>query len=349
MIHSDKAVALNLWAVAVAKGNAQPLRPHRVDFDGVTKQAIDLLNEVMKFRRMVGAEGECCESTCDSCRAPHLQKVVSAILVQKPIQFVLPAFPGKSPNPAKVLGPLPDLAERRALSFLNSLCRRLKKIYQPGAEVVLCSDGRVFSDVVGMKEEHVTAYQDAIDEMIKELHLEHISTFNLDELCGGHSFDQIRTDLMNRFGQPLESLREKVRRGGKGSHVAEDIEAQRMYCGITRFLFEDSLVPGHEKSRTALQKDAKARAYEVIRRSNAWSELIAEQFPKAVRLSIHPQVCGAKKLGIQLLGESSWMTPWHGVAVDNGNEIVLMKRWEAEKLNAQIVLDSKGRASHYEL
>ena len=82
------------------------------------------------------------------------------------------------------------------------------------------------------------------------------------------------------------------------------------------FFFEDSLSPGQTKSRTALQKKSKARAYEVIRRSNAWSNFLEELFPEAIRLSIHPQNCGARKLGIQLLGTESWLTPWHCVAVE---------------------------------
>jgi pyoverdine/dityrosine biosynthesis protein Dit1 len=122
-----------------------------------------------------------------------------------------------------------------------------------------------------------------------------------------------------------------------------------MYCGITRFLFEDSIQPGQTKSRTVIQKESRAKAYEVIRRSNAWSELIAERFPKAVRLSIHPQTCGARKLGIRLIGNESWMTPWHGVAVDTKEGFVLLKRSQAEELGAQLVYCSNGQPSHYKL
>src|SRR5690606_14168433 len=101
---------------------------------------------------------------------------------------------------------------------------------------------------------------------------------------------------------------------GTCSADREDKEAHHIYCGITRFLFEDAMYPGQTRSRTAIQKDCRVRAYEVIRRSNAWSALLAQRYPDAVRLSIHPHPCGAAKLGIQLLGAECWMTPWHGVA-----------------------------------
>ena len=326
-------------------------RPSSIAYETTTTLALaaDILGEVMKFRRTVGSHDSCAGPTCQACYAPHIQKIVSSIVRREPITFILPAFPGKSPNLAKVLGTLPDMAERRALEFLNQLGERIKRLYEPGAHLILCSDGRVFSDVIGMREEDVTDYQDELDRMIADVGTAHISTFNLDELSAGREFIQVRADLMGQYGQPLESLKDKVRRGGNGSESAEDIEAHRMYCGITRFLFEDAMHPGQTASRTSIQKDCRIRSYEVIRRSNAWSELLAERFSGAVRLSIHPQVCGSAKIGIRLLGAERWMTPWHGVAVETHEGFVLMKRWEAEKLAAQLVLDTTGRASHYRL
>jgi pyoverdine/dityrosine biosynthesis protein Dit1 len=121
-----------------------------------------------------------------------------------------------------------------------------------------------------------------------------------------------------------------------------------MYCGITRFLFEDSLFPGQLKSKTEIQKDARMRAYGVIQRSNAWSKLITQQFPDHVRLSIHPQTCGDIKLGIKLLPEN-WITPWHGVALETEGKITLVKRYEAEKLGAKLVHNENGRPDHYKI
>jgi L-tyrosine isonitrile synthase len=310
-----------------------------------TELATKLLADVMQHRRMAGPTA--CGPSCTECSAPHLAKVISAIEQGKPITFVLPAFPGKSPNPAKVLGTLPDMAERRALEFLGQLCERVRQVYAPGARVILCSDGRVFSDAVGMREEDVTAYQREISRMIQELSLDCISTFNLDDVYVGQSFAEMRSQLMEQYGAPLEALQAKVREG-KVPGNRESEEANRMYCGITRFLVEDAMHPGQTQSRTSIQKECRVRAYEVIQKSNAWSELIAERFPDAVRLSIHPQACGAKKLGIRLMEADSWMTPWHGVAVEVSGKFVLLKRSQAEALGARMV-QTAGRPSHYEL
>lgn len=314
----------------------------------VHKMAHDILASIMEFRITKSNRGSNCSTSCYNCYEPHIPKIVDSIEKDEPILFVLPAFPGKSPNPQKVLGPLPDMAERYSLQFLNGLCQSIKMIYAPGAHILICSDGRVFSNVIGMKDSDITAYQKELDSVISRLQLNHLSTFHLDQLYEGDDFDSMRHDLLETFGRPISVLKDRVSRGALEHGSREDKEANRMYKGITRFLFEDSLYPGQLQSRAAIQKDAKKRAYHVIQLSNAWSDLIARDFPDHVRLSIHPQTCGDIKLGIKLSNESS-ITPWHGVALSMNGNITFVKRYEAEGLNARLVYDEDGRPDYYEL
>ncbi len=319
--------------------------PSRSDAD----LAKTILDEFMPFRRLASASGACGSTSCETCQAPHLDKVIAAVRQGQPVVFVLPAFPCKSPNSAKVLGHLPDMADRRALQFLNSLCQRVGQIYAPGAKIVICSDGRVFSDLIGVSDANVSAYQNEIERLIGELNLTEISTFNLDEMTGSKSFDELRAELTEQYGPSLEAIQNDVRLGAKEAADSANSEANRMFRGLTQFLVEDSALPGQTESRTAVQKKCKGKAYKVMQRSNAWTAYIEERFPQALRLSIHPQACGSRKLGIQLLGTETWMTPWHGVAVDTGHELMLMKRWEAEELGAELVHDDAGQPSHFRL
>lgn len=62
------------------------------------------------------------------------------------VQACLPAFPFKSANKVyKVLGSLPDKAEELALERLNTLCKRVRDIYPPGASIVIISDGITYN------------------------------------------------------------------------------------------------------------------------------------------------------------------------------------------------------------
>lgn len=317
-----------------------------------TETAKAILAEVMQHRRLAGSH--CTpESPCPACMAPHLPKLVAKIEQGLPVTFVLPAFPGKSPNLAKVLGVLPDLAERQALTFLQQLCERIGRIYEPGARVMLASDGRVFSDVVGMKDEDVSAYRDELLRLIDELGLKNIDTFNLEDKYDDLSFDAMRTEMMVDFGTALEDLRAAVRRAAQDPDASnDDKEINRLYCGITRFLVEDASFPGQTLSRNQIQKGARERAYEVIQRSAAWSGVVERHFTDAVRLSIHPHGCGAQKLGIHLTDAEqgdAWLTPWHAAAVEvEEGRFALMKRSQAEALGARVV-ERDGRPSHLTL
>lgn len=294
----------------------------------------------MRERRKAKDAGEPCGEVCADCARPHLGAVRSAVESGRPVVLVLPGFPCKSPNPSKVLGELPDRAEELALDFLDGLCRRVGEVYAPGARVVICSDGRVFSDLIQVPDHHVTAYRDELRRMIAHRHADTLSLFTLDDLDGPRplSHDDARRALEAVHGEPLENVRGEVREGG---------EPLRMYRAITRFLFEDGLTPDREGSRSALQRDARARAYEVILRSRAWGRLVAECFPSAVRLSIHPQSCGSAKFGIRLTAEDDdWLTPWHAVAVRISGRFVLRPRRDVEQLGARLV-HQDGRPSHF--
>ena len=243
------------------------------------------------------------------------------------------------------------MGERCALQFLQQLCERIGRIYEPGAHVILASDGRVFSDVVGMRDEDVSAYRDELRAMIAEMGLDRISTFNLEELYEGATFEEMRSSMMAAFGQPLEVFQSAVRRAAQDPAAsAEDRELNRLYCGITRFLVEDAMFPGQTSSRNAIQKECRVRAYKVIQRSQAWSGLVEHSFPEAVRLSIHPHSCGAEKLGIHFIETAegdNWMTPWHSVAVEmEKGRFMLSRRTTAEALGARLV-NCGGRPSHF--
>ncbi|MEV5510319.1 L-tyrosine/L-tryptophan isonitrile synthase family protein [Streptomyces orinoci] len=254
----------------------------------------------------------------------------------EPVLFTLPGFPCKSPNPAKVLGRLPDEGERLSLAFLDRLCARIGEIYPPGARMLICSDGHVFADLIQVPDAHIDAYGDELRAMIRRDGLHHLDTFDLRAVHGDLPYDTKRALVTEEFAPTLAELRERTR---------TDEETARLYRGITRFLVEDTA--GFSGSRSALQRQCRERAYGVIARSRAWGGLIAFHHPRSVRLSIHPQPLGAAKFGIRLLdAPDAWATPWHtAVLRDVGGHARLMRRAEAERLGR--LAFREGRPSHF--
>ncbi|MFI9321745.1 L-tyrosine/L-tryptophan isonitrile synthase family protein [Kitasatospora aureofaciens] len=267
----------------------------------------------------------------------QLAQLAGCIDAGEPIVFTLPGFPCKSPNPAKVLGHLPDEGERLSLTFLDELCARIGRIHPPGARILICSDGHIFGDLINVADAHIDEYSDELTAMIDREGLRHLDTFDLRAVLGELPYDEKRARVHERYAPSVEELREQV---------LTEQETLRLYRGITRFLTEDTT--GFPGTRSALQRECRRRAYGVIQRSRAWGELIAEQHPRAVRLSIHPQPVGAAKFGIRLLAAAdAWMTPWHSAVLHRPDgRWELLRNEEAARLGRLVERD--GRPSHYE-
>lgn len=104
----------------------------------VTEQ-ITVLFERMLRNTAVADEWDC------SGRSYFFNRVLDFVNRNEACQMVLPAFPCKSPNDAKVGGSRPDMAERIALETLCAFVRSVKKLYAPGATIWLIHDGHLLS------------------------------------------------------------------------------------------------------------------------------------------------------------------------------------------------------------
>ncbi|MBA4696046.1 MAG: L-tyrosine/L-tryptophan isonitrile synthase family protein [Legionella sp.] len=265
--------------------------------------------------------------SCQYCQEPHRQKIQASIQKQEAITLILPAFPAKSANREKTISAKPDLGERLSLVRLNAICQQISAIYPIGVKLYLCSDGRVFNDLVLVNDEEVNLYQQGIKAIIKQEKLTFLKTFALDEIYPNATYNEMRKQLMMTHGEALEILKQRLK---------PQTPERYQFDGIHRFIFEDQRALRTDLSKNKLRKLTKLITYEVVRRSNAWSRLLAAEFPSSVRLSIHPQPCGSDKLGIQFLpANNRWATPWHNVLLKKGNNCQFVKRSEAEALGAK--------------
>ncbi|MCU7816685.1 MAG: isocyanide synthase family protein [Candidatus Thiodiazotropha sp. (ex Rostrolucina anterorostrata)] len=272
----------------------------------------------------------------------HLNKIQKMMDTGEPISMILPAFPGKSPNRNKTLSRLPDLAETHSIDSLYSLCRDINEIYKPGAKIIICSDGYVFSDLVRIPDEDVELYSLALIDYYNESYPGAFEFYDLkDTFPQLDSMDAMREELMIRYGESLICLKARAK---------EHKEVTTMYLGITRFLYEDfaGLDEFRNISRAQIQKMAKSVSYRVIQRSNAWGTLLEEIYPDSLRLSIHPQYRVSNKIGIHMIStDDCWRTPWHSVAVKKNGMIYLENRSNINENRSRLLFEN-GRPHYYQ-
>lgn len=284
----------------------------------------------------------CQKQICDHCGSNIIDKIQYFVANNIKITFVLPAFPAKSANRNKTLSYLPDYGETMALENLSKLVKRINLIYKPSAEIIICSDGRVFNDLVGVSNHHVSDYRKKLVQLAANVDSNHIKFYDLEDYYVTGSYSSMRELLVNEFASTLDIIKHKIKTNS---------DEMRLFNGVHRFIYEDIYYNNQDiYSNNQIKKNAKKIAYEVIQRSHAWSNLIAKKFPDSIRLSIHPHRCGSEKLGIQLIANShKWATPWHNVLlIDDEGNAGLMNRKLAINDNTELVYKN-GVPSHYRL
>lgn len=300
----------------------------RTRSDTVVEDVLDIL---LRHRRAPRDEPAPDRSAFRTQRA----QIRAGVAAGAPLRLVLPAFPCKSPNPAKVLGRLPDAGERLSLHHLDRVRAEIAAVYEPGSRVLICSDGHVFADLIGVPDRHVDDYGAALRALAAAERLPGFEFFDLSHAYPGYGHDERRELLDRLWAPPVEQLRQRCR---------TDPSERALYLGLVRFLVEDAA--DHQGSRAALQRRSRERAYRVMARSNAWSALIADRFPDGVRLSIHPHPAGASKLGVRLVqADDAWTTPWHSCAVRGRDGTWSLQRADRARRAGELV-DLAGRPDY---
>ncbi|KAI1124423.1 Pyoverdine/dityrosine biosynthesis protein-domain-containing protein [Nemania abortiva] len=241
-------------------------------------------------------------------------------------QMALPAFPCKSPNDAKVGGSKPDLAERVALETLCAFVRGVKKIYPPGAIVLIIHDGHLLSSCIGVDDYVVSEYESNLQELYRSMFdssadqkaIKFCSLSNLffSESDDTRTFDEswiLDSDLLyhpiqTKLTRTAEIARKLVMAscGIDRSHLrklilAQDTTVLKLYRGLSRFMLQDLTGPSFvAQSTSRKKKTASSVAVEMMVRNQAYSNLLELLFPNYIRLSIHAHNNRGPKFGVRL-------------------------------------------------
>lgn len=283
------------------------------------------LVEVFEGFRKAGSPNE---DQFDSVGRQVLVEKVSAFMARsEPVEFVLSAFPMKSPNHGtKTLGDLPDGAEEVALRNFGQFAQMAAEVYEPGVIIRVIMDGYVFRDIIGVSEDVVQAYHDRCVEMAEgsPIIMSTLLDFYRDDLSVPTALQM----MLDRFGDSEDQIKERIRN-------EEDV--RMLYLGLTRFMTTDIVWPPG-LSRTQIQKRAKRVAQQMLMRSEAYSRFITSHHPKAIRISCHPSTNSGAKYSWQFIpGNQGWNTPWHNVLCVVNGRYTLMNRADAEKQDLELV------------
>ncbi|KAG9253419.1 transferase family protein [Emericellopsis atlantica] len=271
------------------------------------------------------------------------------------VEACLPAFPFKSANKVyKVLGHLPDKAEELALDRLDTMCRRIKEVYTPGAQVTIISDGITYNDLLCISDQDTWAYGEALRKMAAQKGFDSIAFArikdlvdfpvpqDLREITYVANCTTFRRLLLNKYGQDDLDIDQEI---------ATNPDTKLTFLGYKRFLESDLkyIFPqGQDRSANSYKRDCKYLAKQMLVRGHAFARAVKNAFPNHLRLSIHESV-GGTKVSMRLLNtRSGFTTPWHcSVAQLANGEWISAPMGEFEKDDRLELVYDDGRPSYY--
>lgn len=228
------------------------------------------------------------------------------------------AFPFKfsKQGSAKCIGDCPDLAEQQAIFTLNNLCDAVNEVYEPGARLVVLSDGILWNDLFDVPEETMWAYRRGCEEISAGHSVEFRG---LDDFFpDGWSAAQVREALF-ALCRPHLAWTTEVKK--------KDVNAMRSYSDFVGFLFNHLAGVEGFSSNSQRQRAASLVANEMLTREQALIRFARTLLPGAIRLSIRPKSFDTGSYTVNLVGPqqqamariepdlASLATPWHNVGV----------------------------------
>ncbi|KAI0534591.1 Pyoverdine/dityrosine biosynthesis protein-domain-containing protein [Xylaria digitata] len=248
-----------------------------------------------------------------------LPMVTERVTAGASVRILLPAFPFKENSGNLVLGALPDLGEELALAHLQGLCDNISAIYENSVELLICSDGLVYNDLMGISDEAAWEYGEALRSMAARLETRNIKFIRLWDLLKLPSCPLRQESPKNAKAYYLEHapcIRQELdyRYGDAQFNASMDAATDKDW------------VTTHTTYISVLDKkaagSAESIATQMIERGKAYGAALRANFPDYVRLSIHDSL-GRGKLSLALVPNprekgSVGLMPWRSVvAVDS--------------------------------
>lgn len=268
----------------------------------------------------------------DEGRALFIKSIEFFTSRELPVEVVLPAFPCKLSNHEKVASSAPDMGEELAVCKIVEFVIKLRQVYPPGMRFFIVSDGHVFSDCINVDDDAVDRYTEhlikvyhkvkpkgfegvyfrglndcfksetrkAVEPILNCVGLDHYLDTELDEQT-----ELNRKVLMLACDDNASTLRDEIKTPGHPRLY--------LYRGFNKFMAED--LENTRKAQLLSGKKFKRMvasvAFEMIRRNDAYSNLVELIFPFHLRLSIHAHHNAGPKYGIRLLDPNLCTTRGH--------------------------------------
>lgn len=264
------------------------------------------------------------------CKPNFLKKINFFIKKNQPILFNITQFAFKVPNPLKTNRRKPDLGELAFLSQLKDIVNLIKKIYSPGAKIIIYGESYVFNSAVEINFKEIDIYFKTIKKWISQLGWENdLILYDLRSLV-----KQI-PNFQEHFQTNLKLLRQGWFTKDKSitSEIRRVTETLFLSINTRRYSIDKVMDLYNQRKitnkfikaiRDKLLKKAITRSFSYLayHKSINTSRLSELLFPNSLKLSF---TFGSDKICLHTINKESRLYPYHGVPILNEEGKVVIK------------------------
>lgn len=253
-------------------------------------------------------------------RGEFLARIDRAVEREQPVRVVIPSFPARPCNPLTHLRVQPDLGEAASFVRLHGISEHVREVHPPGVQFVISLDGRAYAPFYGYTPEGFLPYAAELRRTAETLGVgADVTLVDLQDLVDMRrdEFEALRpgvvAELERRWQQPDYPFRDELVRSMRlgtntgAAHAAVALALKYPHP-------DDDDAETLRALRAAVEESARRTAFDymvflvTIRRMH----LLRDAFPDALRGTVHPK---PGQYSPYLVGETTVIVPWHGVAV----------------------------------
>jgi pyoverdine/dityrosine biosynthesis protein Dit1 len=280
-----------------------------------------------------------------------------------PVEFVLPSFPFKIPNPGKVAHRTADYAEVLCLQRLYEITEVVRELGGTDSVFRIISDGKIYAGISRIGYGERTQYFTDVVRLIAAMSATHaLSVVDM--------LDDVVGDLRGEVWRDLEAFTPALRRWWDARrnqdkvrylvrNMTMNIDLGAEMSAFTRVLAcaehgssarPDNGALGETAAELARQvherADKAAFEFTALLTALRRSGVIAVRYPRAIRATVHPK---AGQWGIHLVNQESRVFPWQGVALQtqDGNWRVVPQSQALQRAAALVVDSATSRPLYY--
>lgn len=265
-------------------------------------------------------------------KALFIESLTPLIQQQLRLKFVMPSFPFKDQCILRANAPPShvDLGEIALLIRLHTLALAIYQVHPFGADWILVSDGRAYSDMLRVPIKEVNEYQERLLWYRNHLNLQGtISIIDLKEMTrklqskdsGEELFEHTVTSIYNILKKQVESSNSEISnlfrvlvRGMKKNTNLKDIIGGLTWEETWDILNTDSIdaiKPEHKKIWREVDDIVVDVAYKYASHGLAmrYHDIYKRFLPDSIRATIHPK---PRQIAVPKLGD---VFPWNGVGL----------------------------------